>query len=30
MSSLGNSLYNARESKGLTQVEVAEVLGSAA
>ena len=27
MSSLGNSLYNARKSKGLTQEEVAEKLG---
>ena len=27
MSSLGNSLYSARKSKGLTQEEVAEKLG---
>ena len=27
MSSLGNSLYNARKSKDLTQEEVAEKLG---
>ena len=27
MSSLGNSLYNARKSRGLTQEEVAEKLG---
>lgn len=27
MSSLGNSLYNARKSRGITQEEVAEKLG---